>query len=190
VKHNIVLEGHGFRLRPVDEGDTDFILALRTDPHFSRFLHPTPPDPAAHLRWLASYYERQGDYYFIVENPRNGKPEGTIGVYSLDAEKSTAEWGRWLIKPGSLAALESAWLIYRVAFEVLHLDSVYCHTLMNNDKVLGFHDASGAKRAPELVDCPELNNKYVEHRILNSEWSACGPLLEKKAQRLASALTR
>jgi RimJ/RimL family protein N-acetyltransferase len=179
------VEGHAYRLRPAGESDTDFILALRTDSRLNQFINPTPPDRGAHLRWLAEYNERPHDYYFVVERRAGNRPEGTIGLYNLNPSAQTAEWGRWLILPDSLAAVESAWLIYQTAFDSLHLDSTYCRTLADNEKVVAFHDSTGCERGSRAP-----GDKFVEHTMSRAAWQTLGPALERKVQRLAAVIAR
>src|ERR1039457_4516855 len=47
--------------------------------------------------------------------------------------------GRWILRRGSLAAAESALLVYTIAFEDLALDRVYCRTVSANRAVVSFH---------------------------------------------------
>ena len=102
MRHELSLAGAAFGLRPVRDDDAAFIVGLRSDPELGRWLNPTSPNVADQLAWLARYYERTGDYYFVIERLSNGAAEGLIGLY--DVEGGEAEWGRWLLKPGSLAA--------------------------------------------------------------------------------------
>lgn len=189
MRHDLTLSGFRFRLRPVAPGDAAFILGLRTDPELGRYLHATSPRLEDQEAWIAAYEARDGDYYFVVEDLKSGSPVGTIGVYDVGAEAAgTAEWGRWLIARGSVAAVESALLIYRMAFEQLGLDSVYCRTVADNAKVVSFHDSSGARRAGVLKDHVVLAgdaHDSIEHRVARELWDAMRPKLEALARRLA-----
>ena len=183
MRHEIRLDGYAFALRPVAEADSEFILGLRSDPLLSRFLHPTTAE--GHQRWLAGYFERPGDYYFIVESRDSGNAEGTVGIYNVDDGGGSAEWGRWVLRHGSLGAIESAWLTYRAAFEALDLAMVYARTLRGNERVIAFHDSCGCARN-EGGGGPEV----MEQRMTRSEWQTAGPALAAKAARLAEAIAR
>src|ERR1700733_7831815 len=124
MRHDLTVEGFAFRLRPIGDRDASLVLELRGDAKRNRFLHPIPPRLDDQLAWLARYYERPGDYYFVVERRDSGAAEGVISIYDIDPLGESGEWGRWILKPGSLAAVESAWLIYRCAFEQLGLQRV------------------------------------------------------------------
>ncbi len=190
MRHDVVIEGVGFRLRPVADADAPLLLELRTDPELSRFLHPTPPALDSQLDWLAAYYERAGDYYFVVERRCGGVAEGVIALYDLDPARLEAEWGRWILRRDSLAAVESAALIYRLAFDHLGLAEVYCRTVADNTRVVSFHDSCGCAARHALPGHFALGQGVfdaVEHRVGRANWSnRVGPHLERLAARLAT----
>jgi RimJ/RimL family protein N-acetyltransferase len=181
------MDGHAYRLRPVEAEDAAFILDLRADRERSRYLHRVSNDLAAQRRWLKDYFERPGDYYFLIENRETGQREGTAGIYNLD--RIFAEWGRWIVRAGSLAALESACLIYRVGFEVLGLESIYCRTIVENTAAVGFHRSFGLERTRTLLRYFELDGRFldaVEMRLTRSQWETKREKIEGKAARAAS----
>lgn len=191
MRHELNLRGAAFGLRPVRDDDAEFIVGLRSDPELGRWLNPTSPHVADQLDWLARYYERPGDYYFVIERLSTGAAEGLIGVY--DVEGGEAEWGRWLLKPGSLAAVESAALIYRCAFELLDLDAVCCRTLAANERVVSFHDSCGIAERRLLPGHVELRGERrdaVEHRLRREAWGAVDARLSQLAQLTARRLQR
>ena len=61
MRHNVILEGPSFRVRPIVDSDAPFVLKLRSDPELSRFLHATPLSIESQLGWFERYYERPGD---------------------------------------------------------------------------------------------------------------------------------
>lgn len=188
MRHTIELEGFAFRLRPIGDEDAEFVVQLRTDTERSRYIHATSNRVEDQLAWFADYYERQGDYYFVIERRQDNVREGMISIYEIDATQTTAEWGRWILRPGSLAAIESAWLMYRVAFENLMLGSVYSRTVAANDAVVSFHDSCGITDRKMLPNCFDLNGQRydaVMHRITLEEWNELAPRLAKLAQRTA-----
>lgn len=186
MRHSLRIEGFRYALRPIAEADARFVAELRSDPELGAWLHRTSGRVQDQEAWLATYFERAGDYYFIVEERATGEPVGTIGVYDSDGRQ--AEWGRWLIRKDAPAAVESALLVYRAAFEALELDEVYCRTVADNAKVVSFHDSSGAERVATLENHFELDgvpHDAVEHRVDRSRWDRMRPKLEFLARRLA-----
>ena len=148
-RHALRRNGERFGLRPVADEDADFIHGLRTDPELSRYIHTTPPDPAAQRAWLATYYERPDDYYFCVIDEVTAEREGAISLNDVDHAAGTAEMGRWILRRGSLAAAESALLVYAIGFEDLALDRVYCRTVSANKAVVSFHRSCGLRVTDE-----------------------------------------
>ncbi len=189
MRHDIALTGHAYRLRPIDSGDAAFAAALRADAGLSRFIHGGDGDVQAQQRWLQAYFERPGDHYFVIESVRTGDAQGLVSVYDLDAGLRTAEWGRWILRHGSMAAPESAWLIYRVAFDVLNLDSVYCRTVAQNKRVVSFHNSCGIRSRRTLPAHFTLNGEIldaVEHRVERADW----PRLSKRLEEFALMISQ
>ncbi len=193
MRHDVVVEGHAFRLRPIADADAPFVLQLRTDPALNRYVHAVSGQLEDQLRWLASYYERPGDYYFVVERRDDGAAEGVVAVYDVDPATQTAEWGRWILRPGSLAAIESAWLTYRCALDVLKLSSVCCRTVANNASVVSFHDSCGIADRRLLPARFHLGGEAldaIEHRVAQADWPALSAKLEPLARMTARRAAR
>ncbi len=153
MRHDLTLGGFGFGLRPVEERDAEFIVEIRTaDPERTRFLHPIPPDAQAQRDWIARYLQRENDYYWVVQRLDTGESEGVIGIYDMNPSVPTAEWGRWVLRHGSLAAPESALLIYRAAFELYQtgIDFISHDCGIDNQPVVSFHDLCGLLREGTL----------------------------------------
>ena len=188
MRHNLIMEGYAFRLRPITDNDAAMVIELRSNPELNRFLHAISNRIEDQLAWLARYYERKGDYYFVIERRTNGIREGVIALYDIDLATSSGEWGRWILRPGSLAAVESAYLIYRTAFELISLNSVYCRTVADNGKVLSFHDSCGitaSQLLPQHFALDGHRHDAIEHRVDFGSWTGIKPRLEKLAQLTA-----
>ena len=96
MKHAIQIAGPGFRLRPVELSDASFIVKVRLgEEKRNRFVHPISPDPKLQESWLREYFDRAGDYYFVIENRSTGQPEGLVGLY--DVGKENHGWGEWRV---------------------------------------------------------------------------------------------
>jgi RimJ/RimL family protein N-acetyltransferase len=193
MRHSLTIDGPAFRLRPVCIGDAAFISQLRADPERGRYLHRGPDGAVAQRGWLNTYFDRKDDYYFLIENRVTGAPEGTAGIYnggwSIEGNTNRlqrdAEWGRWILRRGSLAALESACLIYRAGFEMLDLDSIYCRTICENASALAFHDSFGMQRGRMLAGYLH-GLDAIECRLTRTRWLALRDGVEAKALRAAA----
>ena len=139
MRHNFAVTGEVYSLRPIENGDAQFVVELRNCAELGKYIHRGAQSSSEQLKWLETYYARANDYYFVVEKKASQAAEGLIALYDVDETQRSAEWGRWLLKPGSLAATESAFLIYQFAFDVLSLNQVYCRTVEENRAVVSFH---------------------------------------------------
>jgi RimJ/RimL family protein N-acetyltransferase len=193
MRHDIQLAGHAFWLRPIELGDADLIVSLRSDRERTRYMHEVPLNVEAQATYLRRYFERPGDYYFVIERlgSTDQPAEGLVGIYNVDSEPRRAEWGRWILRPRSLGAVESAWLVYRVGFERLDLDQMYCHTLMENASALSFHDRAGLVRTrilPGFIELGGTRHDAVEHVLDRAAWPEVSGRLDSDAKRVAERL--
>lgn len=193
MRHDLVLEGPAFRLRPVELADAQFMVDLRTDPKLGAYLNPTSPKVEDQESWLRGYFERDGDLYWIIERVASGEPEGCVAVYDVDPEKRSAEWGRWIQRPGSMAAVECALHVYRAAFDELDLEMVYCRTVADNEPVVSFHTSCGLETHARLEGYARLGDETydsIEQRLTAERWPEVRPELERKAAMTARMLDR
>jgi RimJ/RimL family protein N-acetyltransferase len=165
MKHEFSIDGYGYRLRPVNADDAEFIVAVRLeDEKRNYYIHKISSDIGAQEKWIRDYLLRENDYYFIVENKLTQQAEGLISIYNVKDGK--AEWGRWVIKKNSLAAIESVDLIFKVGFNLIGLKELYSQTVADNTPVVGFHNALPQKYRTTHKKLFELNGQYydaVEH---------------------------
>lgn len=193
MEHNIAISCWCFGLRPINREDAAFVLELRQNPKLNRYLNEGATTIAEQERWLDKYFTRLGDYCFIIENISNGNPEGMISIYNVDKKQRKAEWGRWILRLGSLAAAESSYMIYKVAFEILRLEELYCRTLSLNKSVVAFHDNCGLVRRGIISDYTTIRGQSyeaVEHVVYSRDWGKSLAYLEAQAKRLAVMLAR
>ena len=106
MRHDLRIVGHRYMLRPVDLGDADFITELRSNPKLNAYIHSTSSRVEDQIAWIERYFERPGDWYFTIVDRASNQREGTVGIYDYDEKAREAEWGRWIVRPGSLAAVE------------------------------------------------------------------------------------
>ena len=193
MRHDIAIAGEAFGLRPLALEDAGFVVAMRTDPRVARFINPTSPHVADQERWTEQYFARPGDFSFIVRRLDSGRPEGMVGIYNLDDARRSAEWGRWVLTPGSLAAAESALLVYRVAFDILALDLVYCRTLATNRQVVSFHTSCGLvthAHLPNFATLHGIAHDAVEQHMTRAAWPTHAAALTRGAAAAARILRR
>lgn len=190
------IDGVALRLRSVEEADAERILDLRTDKSLTRFLPPLQGTLVSQRRWIASQRSKQADYYFAIEKKSNPRApvEGFLGLYGFTSDGSmTAEWGRWILAKSSLASVESAFLLYRFAFESLNLRRIVCHSVLANESVVSFHDRCGLKRVRVLkneFDIYGCQYDAVEHALTINEWPEVKETMFSWVKRFAPLLSR
>ena len=192
MRHDLSLEGPAFRLRPIELRDAAFVATRRSDPRAVGTLHPTTGLVADQVDWLNLYFDRRGDWYWIVEGRFDAEPQGALGLWVEEAN-GRAQWGRWILSPGSLAAAESTLLLYRLAFERLGMSEVYCRTVATNLAVISFHDHAGLHRVgttPAAFMFGGTPIDAVEHRLRREDWPATRAILELRALQAARLIER
>lgn len=193
MDHDIAITGFAYCLRPLRMDDAAFIYGLRSDPDLTRYLAGGPKSLQDQQRWQEAYLGRLDDYCFVVERIRDHRPEGTIAVYEISDDGRRAEWGRWLIRRDSLAAAESVYLIHKISFEHLMIDTLYSRTNIENKKVVSFHDNRGPTRRSIVEDCGWLRGRpitAVEHAVERFGWPENGEVLRSMTLRVAQMAAR
>jgi RimJ/RimL family protein N-acetyltransferase len=159
MNHSVSIAGYNTRLRPVRILDAEFILRLRNMPHVVGTVGDTVPEVAGQRRWIQDYFQRNNDYYFIIESLL-GHPWGTIGIYNFTA--GGAEWGRWIILPGIMAAVPSAVLVHQLAFQHFGLAELRGEVVSGNSKVLSFQRRFGCLETGIVRQNRIIQGKPVE----------------------------
>ena len=187
------IRGLGCKLRPVCEEDADLILDLRSDQEYSSYLPSLDNTLNEQMEWIEDQRKRENDYYFVVENTFNNKFEGLISLYNNTGEISEFEWGRWIMRPGSLLAVESAYLLHEFAFGELKLDLLYCNTVVDNEKVVNFHDNFGATKIAENQNYFKIKGRFyngIRHEMTNVAWDSVKKRNETIVRRYAELMRR
>jgi RimJ/RimL family protein N-acetyltransferase len=143
MQHTLRTEGFGVRLRPVEMEDAAFIVWLRNLNHARGRVGDSATDTAAQQSWLKDYFQREGDYYFIIETSR-GIAVGAYGIY--DRTGDSAESGRWIVRTDVPAAVPSAILAFEIAFEKLQLRELRVKTVSTNTNVLSLNRKLGFRQ--------------------------------------------
>lgn len=166
MKNICLIEGYSFRLKPITLNDAQFIIDVRLeDPERNKYIHKISSDIYLQQQWINKYLNKDLDYYYVIENIFTGEREGLISLYNFNND--SAEWGRWVIRKGSSAAVESVALIYKVAFDVLGLKSIFCRTLSDNKAVVSFHDSilENKSENKETMDVDGVRRDVIRHFV-------------------------
>ncbi|MEE3745268.1 GNAT family N-acetyltransferase, partial [Campylobacter porcelli] len=162
--HSFKEKGIAYSIRPVTLDDAQFIIDIRLeDSERNKYIHKISRDLKLQINWLNKYFKSPDDYYFVVENNLTGEKEGLISIYNV--KDGAAELGRWVVKKGSMATIESIQLAYKFAFEKLNLVEVYTKTIQDNALVVEFHKSIGAKTKEILI-----NEFTIDGQNYNAVW--------------------
>lgn len=171
MRHSLTAEKFGVRLRPVAMADAAFIVWLRNLDYVKGRVGDSAPDVASQEAWLAAYFKREGDYYFIVET-LGGIPVGTFGVYGISG--TSAEQGRWVMRREVPVALPSVLVGFDLAFEKLGLSELRGTTVASNSPVLSINRKCGFRQVRVDQAGQVIGGKAVDmvHYVLTIEdWS-------------------
>lgn len=149
--------------------DADFIYSLRVDERLNEFISKVQGGVEVQRRWLQEYKLRETleqEYYFIIMRNDNDQPVGTLRLYGITDDKQFC-WGSWVLNENKTrtSALESAFLLYKFAFEVKGLSKSYFQVDKNNIRVISFHEKLGATFLFE--DDINFNFEYTYEAFIN-----------------------
>jgi len=143
----------------VEEADAGFILKLRLDKRYNRFLSSVSESLEDQIRWIKKYKVDEAErnqFYFIIER-NDGVPCGTVRIYDLKPQSFC--WGSWILNEDKTryAALESAFLVYEFGFSELGFEKSHFDVMKENERVISFHKKMGAYQVAE-----DEENVYFE----------------------------
>lgn len=135
------------RFRPIETADAEYVLSLRVDERYNRYLSEVPDDIAKQKLYIEDYKqndEGSRSWYFIIER-LDGTPCGTVRLYNFTSE--SFEWGSWILDTNKtrFAAVETAVFVYLYAFRNLGFERCDFEVRKGNAKVLQFHKRTGAE---------------------------------------------
>lgn len=184
MRHNILVEGYAYSLRPIELADAEFIVEVRTPDH-SRYMHQISRDVEAQREFLEAYFQRPNEYYFVVERIEDRKREGLTRLLDFDNENQSAQWGSIILRPGSFAAIETALLVLKVAFDILPLREVWGVTLNDNRRMIRYVESIGFERRDSVAvqfDCRVV--EATKHVLTRDRWAR----YEKKTREIARSI--
>jgi RimJ/RimL family protein N-acetyltransferase len=105
---------------------------LRNLDHVKGRVGDSATDVASQEAWLRTYFDRLGDYYFVVETSE-GVPLGTCAIY--DVVGTCAETGRFIMRPDVAAAVPTSILSFDLAYNQMGLTELRATSVVSNLKV-------------------------------------------------------
>ncbi len=183
----MILRGYDCTLREVIEDDATKIIEIRgPGTNADGKLNAISTNPELQLSWIRDQRDKKDDYYFAILSHGLLEVEGFCGLYNFG--QNSAEFGRWIVRPGSTKGLESLRLTLKFGFDVLGLNQIFCMTLKSNSRVVALHRKLGATE--ESIQDPgfvkQVYSSDFWHKKLNQRLSvaAIELLVRKQSQRL------
>ncbi len=131
----ITIRGIKTRLEEITESDAADMVKLRNDPSNNKFLYQKEISLEDQIRWILKNSNQADAKNFKVIN-NNNEFKGTISIYNIT--RNRGEFGRYIVT-NPINAIESEYLLLKVSFEMLGLETVYCQTNVQNKSVWGQH---------------------------------------------------
>lgn len=140
------VEGPNLVFRLICHDDAEYVYGMRTDPAYNTHLSEVHGTAQDQRRWIESYKEREADrqeLYYVIER-KDSIRCGLVRLYNIGRDSFT--WGSWILDNNKTpkAALESAVLVYMVAFDTLAIPKAEFEVRSDNSNTLGFHRRFGA----------------------------------------------
>ncbi len=156
------LKSKTIHFKLIEENDAEFICSLRANPDLNKHLSPSTAIVDEQKKWIKNYKERENsnlEYYFIIYRNDNNEKVGTIRLYDFKDTPKSFCWGSWILNENKTryAAIESALLVYKIAFEELNFEQSHFDVRRENIGVHNFHIKMGAIQ----VDGNEIDNFYI-----------------------------
>lgn len=160
MKHIFSSEGYCYKLRPVTLNDAAFIFEINLkNRECNSYMREIPNVPELLEKWIEKYFQREGEYCFIIVNKFTGIDEGMLAIYNENGGK--AELGHWGFQKGLMASVESIYLLFQIAFRKLHLNELVCRTIEDDQAVVAFNATIGLVTRTVLADFYIFNDcKY------------------------------
>ncbi|MEN8369478.1 GNAT family N-acetyltransferase [Acinetobacter bereziniae] len=146
----------------VTENDAEFICDLRNNPELNKHISQSSALVEEQKKWIRKYKEReknQEEFYFIIYRKDSNERIGTVRLYDFKIDPKSFCWGSWILNQNKTryAAIESALLVYKFAFDQLKFDQSHFDVRKENLGVHNFHMRLGAQH----INGNDLDNFYV-----------------------------
>ncbi|MCT4716369.1 GNAT family N-acetyltransferase [Enterobacteriaceae bacterium H18W14] len=152
------LKARSIEFRLVEEDDAEFIYNLRINETYNTHLSKVSGNITSQREWIKSYKLRESEkseFYFIILRSDNKKKIGTVRLYDFIQQKKSFCWGSWILNQDKTtsSAIESALLVYNIAFQQLGFERCHFDVRKDNVKVIQFHKKLGA----EIINSNEVD---------------------------------
>ncbi|HKT53709.1 MAG TPA: UDP-4-amino-4,6-dideoxy-N-acetyl-beta-L-altrosamine N-acetyltransferase [Caulobacteraceae bacterium] len=177
------------RLRPVETGDRERLLAWRNRPEVSAYMYSDHViSPEEHAGWFGAAMAAADRRYWIIE--LNGEPVGLANLAGMDAARRRCEWAYYLAEPGVRGRGVGAAVEFTVidhVFAGLGLHKLWCEVLLENEAVWRLHESFGFVREAHYRDHVWKGGRFrdvVGLGLLAGDWDKVrGPCAARLADK-------
>lgn len=155
MKHVFFQSWGRIDLRPLSAEDAQKMRLLRNK-NTKSFLDSNQITEDAQKAWYQKYLEKCGDYMFSVYLTGTGQWVGAVGIYDVNQEAKSAEFGRILIdkeaaQMGGLG-VDTTRAACQFAFEQLGMNTVYLDVFTDNILAVRTYEKSGFSTIQDSSD--------------------------------------
>jgi len=159
-------EGSRVYLRPITEGDTEFILSVRNSDYVMKnFFYRKPISVSDHELWLKDKIGKGLVFQFAVCLKETDEPVGSVYMQRYDEAEDSMETGLFFDQEkGSgkgLATEAYALMIEEFAFGFLKLSKVTSRVMKSNTASLRVHEKCGFKEVSESIETTTPDGEKV-----------------------------
>jgi RimJ/RimL family protein N-acetyltransferase len=157
---DVVISGHGLRLRRISGDDADFVVRWRNDPEIARwFFSVGQVTPESHREWCRKNRVSTQDYTFVILSPADeATPIGMAALYDVDYNRRIAEFGRIFVGPptyrGMGLARRASLVVLDFGFNRLELSDIYLDVLKGNERAIALYEGLGFACASNVGPLP------------------------------------
>jgi RimJ/RimL family protein N-acetyltransferase len=165
----VSLIGRHVRLRPITPDDAEITQKWRMSGR-AFLLNKGAQTVEEQRAWIASRPASEQDFIMVLE--ATNQRVGMIALVDIDKTHRRAEAGHFLIgEPdlvkGKPVAAEATRLLYHLAFDWLHLHSVYGMLSVENEKMITWNKYLGMREEGRLKVHYWLNDRWHDALFLN-----------------------
>lgn len=156
----------GIYLRPMEEEDTDLILAWRnSDEVRMNFIYREPFTRQGHMAWIRNVIGTGKAVQMIVCATEGDRPLGSVYIRDIDRQHNKAEYGIFIGESqarGHGIGTAAAKLMLRYCFEEEGLHRIYLRALSGNVRAIRSYEKAGFRKEACLKDDVRIDGKYCD----------------------------
>lgn len=173
MKHNYRIQHDRYLLRPLERFDLEELRVLRNK-NRNFFIQQEIILAEEQKKWYESYLSKDDDFMFAVEHENfPSKMIGSVGIYHIDQENQSAEFGRIMIDKEICDINGLGYLvthaICKFAFETFCLEKIILKHFKSNVIAEKIYDKVGFQIKEDIGDIyeKELTKEYFMKKGAN-----------------------